>query len=192
MTTDKLNDVKTELTKVQNKIESNEHVKGYNESEFSKTNALRIENVEEGFEQYDYVILEGSEEQYRNFLYKVIELNGSNHSYADFYYSKLTMEQKENFKENLTASDLNYLNSNLFIEDIYFSLTERLMTFLLDITIKEILFSSFYFTKYPCTLWGNYGLKFPIFFKNNTIKKTYQKLADSCGLTFDENNSLKY
>lgn len=188
MATDKFNDVETDLSKVQIKINPNEPIKRYKESEFTETNAILVHNVEKGFEQYENAILEGSEEQYREFLYKAMELNGFNHSYADFYYSKLTMEEKENLKEKLRAKDLDYLNNNLFTDDIYFSLTERLMTFLLDITVKELLFSSFYFTKYPCTLWGNYGLKFPIFFIDKSIKETYQKLAVSCGLTFDENN----
>jgi predicted DNA-binding protein (MmcQ/YjbR family) len=178
--------LKTFPQKVQKEIGSFTNITGYSESEFYKTNAIIIKRIEIGFEQYQYAILEGDEDQYLKFFSEIMLLNGSDHSYADFYYSKLTMEQKEKLKNALTPDELGICNNLELSEDIFYSLTEQFMRFLLHISAKELLFSSFYFTKYPCTIWGNYGLRFPIFFNSDTIKKRYQKLAIKCGLTFDD------
>lgn len=52
---------------------------------------------------------------------------------------------------------------------VYFKLTEEFIKFLVSISLKEILFSTFYFTKIPCTIWSNYNKKFPIFFEKKKI-----------------------
>lgn len=38
------------------------------------------------------------------------------------------------------------------------------LTLLADLSARELLFSTFYFTRPRCTVWGNYGLKYPVFY----------------------------
>ncbi len=155
------------------------------EKELANKQAILVHQIEEGFAGFKSLILKGDKAGYREFMSKVLSLNGKAESYADFYYQKLTGEQKEAFRNALTEEELAYFNGRTWRESIYFALDEELLNFLLDITMNELLFSTFYFTKYPCTVWGNYGLKFPLFFKNEQIRDRYLKLAEECGLKPD-------
>ncbi len=153
-----------------------------NEEDLLNKNAILINNVDEGFKNYEYLILEGDKAGYKEFMSEILSLNGEQGVYADFYYEKLSAEQKDSFLKALSKEKLEFFNHSNWAGGIYFSLNEEILDFLLDITMDELLFSSFYFTKYPCTVWGNYGLKFPAFFKDKEIKNRYQELALSCGL----------
>ena len=52
---------------------------------------------------------------------------------------------------------------------VYFKLTEEFIKFLVSISLKEILFSTFYFTKIPCNIWSNYPKNFPVFGEKKKI-----------------------
>lgn len=147
---------------------------------------LIINRIEDGFADCEYFFLEGKDLDYRVFMLEVFALNGENNSYADFYYGRLNLEQKESLKQSLSKEELRFLDRIQYGDGIYFPLTEDLMLFLLNITIKEILFSTFYFTKYPCTIWGNYNKKFPMFFLDKETKSRYKNLANSCSLVVSD------
>ena len=153
------------------------------EEDLTDRSAILIKNVEEGFADYEYLILQGEEEAFAKFLSQVMVLNGIADSYADFYYARLDEKQKEHFQNALSEENLSFLISGTWSEGIYYPLDGKLLHFLLEITAQELLFSTFYFTGYACTVWGNYGLRFPAFFKDNETKERYQKLAEACGLT---------
>ena len=65
---------------------------------------------------------------------------------------------------------------------IYYPLDNEICTFLLDITAREWLFSSFYFIKNRAVLWGNYQMAFPLFCENEDVREYYRDLACACGL----------
>jgi len=145
--------------------------------------AILIKNVEEGFADYDYLVLQGEKEAFEQFLAQVLVLNGAADSYADFYYAKLDENHKEYFRNALSEENRSFLISGTWSEGIYYPLDAKLLQFLLEITVQELLFCTFYFTGYACTVWGNYGLRFPVFFRESETKERYQKLAEACGLT---------
>lgn len=153
------------------------------EEDLADKPAILINNVEEGFENYEYLVLQGEKEAYEQFLAQVMVLNGIADAYADFYYARLDEVQKECFHKALSEENRTFLLEGTWTDGIYYSLNSRLLQFLLEITVKELLFSTFYFTRYACTVWGNYGLRFPVFFREDETKEKYRKLAESCGLT---------
>ncbi|WP_303860211.1 hypothetical protein [Alkalibaculum bacchi] len=151
-------------------------------TDFMSKEPIYFNNIQCGFDDYHYMTLHGSEFCYNHFLKKALHLNGSDHVYVDFYYGRLKQEEKENLQSFLTQEDLQVLDFIDYDNGIYFYLTEEILPFLIKITAQEMLFNTFYFTKIPCTLWGNYQLKFPIFFKDTEAKRFYEELALSCGL----------
>lgn len=60
----------------------------------------------------------------------------------------------------------------LSAEDIFVRLNSELLEILLKLTVNEVLFSSFYFTKYPCVVWGNYGERYRVFLKDDFVMQT--------------------
>jgi hypothetical protein len=153
------------------------------EEDLADKPAILINNVEEGFENYEYLVLQGEKEAFEQFLTQVMVLNGTADSYADFYYARLDENEKEYFHKALSKENRSFLLKGTWSEGIYYSLDSRLLQFLLEITANELLFCTFYFTRYACTVWGNYGLQFPVFFRDGETKERYQKLAEACGLT---------
>ena len=155
--------------------------------DFMKKELIYFDNIQDGFDHYHYFTLYGIEAQYDKFLEKAFYLN-KDHAYVDFYYGRLEENEKENLQSFLTQEDLQILDFIDYDNGIYFPLTEEILPFSLKITAQEILFSTFYFTKIPCTLWGNYNLKFPIFFKDLEAKHIYEELARSCDLEITNND----
>lgn len=147
---------------------------------------LLIKRIEDGFADCESFILEGKDLDYKRFMSEVFALNGDNNSYADFYYGKLNLDQKEILKQSLPKEELQFLEKIQYEDGIYFPLTKDLLFFLLNVTLKERLFSTFYFTKFPCTIWGNYNKNFPVFFRDVVSKKKYKELAIECNLTVRE------
>ena len=80
-------------------------------------------------------------------------------------------------KAVLNESETKLVESlKLSSEDIFIRLNSELLEILLKLTSNEILFSSFYFAKYPCLVWGNYGHRYPIFFKDELAKQMIMEL----------------
>lgn len=161
----------------------NEKILAINERDFISKNPLYLDNIQHGFDHYPYLVFHGSEADYSTFLKKALDLNDNDHAYVDFYYGRLGEEEKKNFQKMLPPEQLPYLDFIDWINGIFFPLTETLLPFLVSITARELLFSSFYFTKIPCIVWGNYGLTFPVFFQDAKGKAIYKEIALSCGLS---------
>lgn len=143
-----------------------------NLEELKKQNVIYLENVQDGFNKYPNSMLEGTEEQVNNCIRQLFNANGLENSYADFYYGRLDQESKNKVKAALDDNEINYIESlQLGREDIFLRLNPELLEILLKLTVNEVLFSSFYFTKYPCLVWGNYNRKYPIFFKDDSVMK---------------------
>lgn len=132
-------------------------------------NVIYIKNIQDGFDKYPNIILEGTEEKVNNAIRKLFSKNGLENSYGDFYYGRLDEESKNKVKSALNEEEIYLIESlQLGKEDIFLRLDSELLEILLKLTSNEILFSTFYFTKYPCTVWGNYNKKYPVFFKDNS------------------------
>ena len=76
--------------------------------------------------------------------------------------------KKERVKRALSEDEVKIIEDlNLGKEEIFLRLNNEILEILLKLTAKEILFSTFYFTKSKCTIWGNYNMKYPIFFEDD-------------------------
>ena len=163
------------------------------EGEFKKRVHIRFNNISNGFNNFNNGILqdeqnlniEETEGRIIRFFERILEINGEENSFIDFYYGQLSKEDKKRLKQLLTGEDLEFINAIehcRFEESIYFYLSKEMITFITRLCTREVLFSTFYFTKIPCTIWGNYGIKFPCFFKDEDGMKSYRELSEKCGL----------
>jgi len=144
--------------------------------------AILLEHVGDGFEKCAFFMIQGDAGKLQSFLEACLREN-LEEGYADFYYSRLTEEQKADFRAGLREEELQVLDRFVQQEDrIYYPLTEESLAFLADITARGWLFSTFYFTKQPCTVWGNYDGNYPVFCHTPEEVQFYRKLAETCGL----------
>lgn len=161
---------------------------GISEEEFKKRVSIYFNNINEGFSNFKSKVLEenyNSQGDFIGFISECFKLNGVENSYVDFYYYNLSIEDRERLRSFLDKDERKFLEKhieNINKDAIYFKLTEEFIEFLTNISLKEILFSTFYFTKIPCTIWGNYNRKFPIFFKSEKEIEFYDGLSENYGL----------
>jgi len=138
--------------------------------ELKNDDFIYIENIQEGFNKYPNLTLEGTEGYINNEIRQLFNANGVKNSYADFYYGRLDQEEKNRVKAALDEKEIIVIESlQLTDNDIFLRLNSELLEILLKLTVNEVLFSSFYFTKYPCLVWGNYGKRYPVFFKDDFV-----------------------
>lgn len=152
-----------------------------NKENFEKAVAIRFNNINEGFNTYCHKTIEGSEEQLIDFINKAFNLNGADNSYVDFYYNILKEEDQQRLKALISAEDrliLENFEKSYHEKKIYFKLTKESIPFITRLSTREILFSTIYFTKYPCTIWGNYNKRFPIFYKNESDISNYLSIEN--------------
>lgn len=156
---------------------------GISKEKFKSSVEIQFDNINEGFSKFKSKILEEDcslKGDFVGFISECFKINGSENSYVDFYYHRLSIEDRENLKKFLEEDEREFLDKYIESLDkstIYFRLTEEFIKFLINISLKEILFSTFYFTKIPCTIWGNYNKKFPIFFEREKDIKFYSSIA---------------
>ena len=140
--------------------------------EFKKKNIIYLDKIQDGFNKYPNVMLEGTEEYVNDAIRKLFKENGIDNSYADFYYGRLDQEAKNKVQDALNKEEIDFIESlQLNENEIFLRLNQKLLEILLKLTGNEVLFSSFYFAKYPCIVWGNYDKKYPIFFKDKSVMK---------------------
>ena len=137
--------------------------------EFKEKVTIRFNSINDGFNNYNNKTIEGNEEAFISFLQEAFELNGEDNSYVDFYYNVLNDEDKILLEE---------FEKNYHEKNIYFKLTKESIPFITRLSTREILFSTIYFTKYPCTIWGNYNKSFPIFYHNNNDIQQYLNIKN--------------
>lgn len=145
--------------------------------------ALFATTVTEGFQQYHSVILKAKTFQaWYDFLVQVWGFN-ENAAFGDFYYATLSGEEKSRFKSGLDNKEQACLSSfELDNTKLYYPITETELEFLLGITVREWLFSTFYFTNKKVTIWGNYKMEFPVFCEDKDTLDYYLVIAKKCGL----------
>ena len=120
--------------------------------EFKEKVTIRFNSINDGFNNYNNKTIEGNEEAFISFLKELINDE-----------DKILLEEFEK----------NYHEKN-----IYFKLTKESIPFITRLSTREILFSTIYFTKYPCTIWGNYNKSFPIFYHDNNDIQQYLNIKN--------------
>lgn len=132
--------------------------------QLKQAGAIYFNKIEEGFEQYPYHILEAEEEQLKNGLKEKIKQNGEGHCFVDFYYGRLDKKEKERVDAVLTKAQRAYIDRmQIGSDDLYFELTDELFEITFHLSVNECLFSTYYFTGNPSTVWSNYNKQLVVF-----------------------------
>ena len=163
------------------------------ENVFKEGVEIRFNNISEGFNRYKNKTISAlKEEEFEKaiicFLEEAVNLNGLNSSYVDFYYNVLSEDDKVRLEEMLSDGDREFIDTfkvENVNDGIYYYLSLDSVPFISRLNSKEILFSSIYFTKEECTIWGNYNKRFPIFYKDEYVLMKYIELANKYGLIID-------
>ena len=163
-------------------------------SDLQKKNGIYIHNITEGMDNYCYYILEGTMEQHDRFLTELMKLGDPDDSYADFYYKRANASNLPMIKKHLSAEE--GLKLDELIEECHeteameefrmVKLTKENLQLLLHISYKELLFSSFYFTHIPCTVWSNYGGRFLLFIRKQFHCDSILAIAKEIGLHIEQ------
>lgn len=182
--------------------------------EFEELVELKVvDSVDEGFEKYvsgildvresaptekelesipfgvieDYNIL--YEEKFINFIRRVQEENRGERNFVDCYLKEahsggiLTALELLDYKDKLVFLEL--LRKGID-DNPYLELNDRILELMLKLSTREILFTTMFYRKRPITIWGNYDMAFPVFFKSEEDKAYYSELARECGLYIRE------
>lgn len=172
--------------------------------EFNSIRKIAINNIDEGFENYTHGVLDihnrsltlaeaseflGSVEKYNlkyedrfiNFMKKIYNLNKNKPIIVDFYLKNLDNGGILRILNYLDYDDkLTFINHvrNLNTDSVYFLLeNEELIPFITKLSTRELHFCTIHFTEIPITVWGNYELSFPVFFRENKDVKFYESMA---------------
>lgn len=129
-----------------------------------KRGALCPARVEDGFAQYKNMILEGHGQQLRLFLEEQVQENGWQDSWVDFYYGTLSEAEREKARSVLTEEQKSWLDGQeIGKQDLYFQMDAVLFEITYRLSITGMLFSTYYFTKVPCTVWSSFDGKAVVF-----------------------------
>ena len=151
---------------------------------------IQFSNILDGFNSFINFTLDGSlidnaEDVLIDLFTRIFEEN-SKECYVDFYINNISEVDKSNLLNLLSSEDKDILQNLLKTtcnNSIYFKLSStELIPFFVRLNTREVFFITFYFIKCPITIWGNYNLKFPCFFSNETEKNYYYNLFTSYNL----------
>ena len=152
--------------------------------EFKNNVSIRFNNILDGFDNYKNFEIKGEsiekdENTIISFLTEVFELN-NNKAYVDLYLNNLDKSDKENLLNICCQDDKEIImeHINLNHDEPYYKLKDKsLIPFLARLNTGEVFFVTFYFTKVPLTIWGNYNMTFPCFTDTDENLDLYKELA---------------
>ncbi len=132
--------------------------------ELKKRGGLYFERIQEGLDTCSWEQMYLSPRMAMEYLRKLREKNGPENSFADCYYPYLEEESKEKVRQALTGEEAAYLDGlGSGKEDLIFPLDDMLLAIGTKLNDRELLFFTFYFTKDPVTVWGNYKQEYICF-----------------------------
>ncbi len=131
-----------------------------------KKGAIYFDDISEGFQLYQEIDMPMDEVQAAVRFRRLIEKNGPENCFADFYYFKVEQHARDYINAMLKEDELRYIES-LRPEDpevdIIFPLTVELLDIIVKLNASEAMFCTLYFTKDRSTWWGNYGKQYAVF-----------------------------
>lgn len=155
--------------------------------ELLEAGAIYVKKADQAFEMYESAVVIAANKLYMQlFLERLLDENEGS-SYADFYYPVLKPEEQDKFLGGLSEAEREVFDT--FETDkgqIYYPADKAGTGFLLEVTARNWLFSTFYFTNKKITVWGNYNLEFPVFCEDRETLAYYMSLAEECGLEIKE------
>lgn len=170
-------------------------VKSLKNEEAEKMIKIRFCNVLEGFNKYKYVELFPKEdkeikiveEDFINTLEEFFDLNSNEDKLIiDFYKNKLDHDSIKFIYDNIDFHERQLFNDILnegSSNSIFFEIRDKkYIKLLTKLCTRELFFITFYFTKGPILVWGNYNFKFPLFYNDEKNIKEYIDIAKSNNL----------
>ena len=159
-------------------------------SDLQNMDGIYIRTITEGMHDFLYYIIEGTREQHYRLLAELVDLNKPQRSFADFYYKRINSSNIGLLKKHLNEEESILIDRLIqeghasgSEEEFYMvELTEKVLSLLLHISYTECLFSSFYFTKVPCTIWSNYRGRFLLFTREQEHCDLIMEMAKNIGL----------
>lgn len=133
--------------------------------ELKSRGGLHVERITDGFEQFDSQIAHMGERQAAECMRRLKEENGEEASFLDFYYHFLDDAAKEQVLLALDEEQREYVRRMDAKGELILPLTDEMIGIAARLNDREMLFCTVYFTKTPCTLWGNYKQEYVIFTK---------------------------
>lgn len=149
-------------------------------------------NIIEGFNKYNNAIITHNEENKNNkeiencFINFISDIyNRGQTIVVDYYGNKLNDKEFENMTETLEIKEkeLLYKLRKKNINSVYF-IVENLeyLKLVMKLSVKSILFSTFYILGNDLTIWSNYDYKFVIFFNNYDVLEFYKDVLEKSNL----------
>lgn len=124
---------------------------------------LAPDTVAEAAGLYEEEDIQGTKEEITLLLRALVERNGEENTYFDFYYGSLSEEEKQRIDTSLSEEEAEFLRSLSLPEDrteVYFPYEETLFDIALKLSLNSSLFSTFYFAATKETVWSNYDCRF--------------------------------
>ena len=109
---------------------------------------------------------EGDEEALETYICRLLEENGRENTYFDFYFGTLSQEERSRAETVLSSEQVRFLHAYGLPdsrEDVYFPFEESLFAIALRLSVTQMLFSTFYFPMHCKTVWSSYEGKFIVF-----------------------------
>lgn len=152
-----------------------------------KNKILYIEDINEGLKKYSNAILKidlnkEGEENFIKFLYEIDE-----YIIVDYYGNIINDSAFMKMVETLDKEEKSYLldlKEKGYKEIFYSNIEEKFLKILINLSINEILFSSFYLKN--MTIWGNYNGKFIMFFNRKINIKDIENKANKYNLQIED------
>ncbi len=136
-------------------------------SEFRKCVKVFFENINDGFERFDYNVIENkTEDQWIDFFNTAHDEEGFNNFYIDLHLNNINDSNEQAFLSMLLEADREIyfkLKQQYDKSTIHYKINKSIIPFLTRLNTREVLFVTIFLTKSNRTIWGNYDLKFPIF-----------------------------
>lgn len=162
--------------------------KSISEKEFKNKVSIKVNNILEGFDRYNSGLLEYKDEEnfsekekaFINFFNDALRINDGE-AIIDLYIKELSDENKEILLNSLDKKDRELLKSSLEeneLKSVYFEVeSKEIISLITRLNTRELFFCTVYFINKPITIWGNYGLSFPMLFNEKAIFDIYENLA---------------
>lgn len=165
---------------------------------FDNTIKIKPVNIIEGFDKFNSAIISdygGSKDREIEvkFYSLLNKLYKEEHELiVDYYGNKISNEEFKNMISNLNEDEAKFLNrirEDKNNSSVYFKIENiEELNLLLKLSLRSILFSTFYFSKEKVTIWSNYDYKFVMFFNEESKLGKYKMLVEECDLVLKDIN----
>jgi len=136
---------------------------------FKQNVKIHFDNINEGFSRFKHDMLEEkTEDELIEYMLNAYDENGFDNFYIDLYLNRIDETNEDKFINMLCNEDkktYEIIKKEYDTSTIYYKIDKSLIPFITRLNTREILFTTIYLTKFPKTIWGNYNMKFPVFYE---------------------------